>query len=271
MTLDETMLFSQPHARINRRVLLLSSLLLLFPTLGSSWMVPRSSNLLPGCRRLSFINERATSTALWGNLEDMDRNRRSITLGAAALVAFTRPVWARSRTDGYSVQRTQEEWKEQLSPLQYNILREGDTERPYLSILESEVVKEGVFKCAGCRTELFRSSDKFKSGTGWPSFARALPGVEVDQVDPIMANLAGAEVRCRTCGGHLGDVFNDGFLFVGTEAARTGKRFCIDGAALLLYPTDGGAVARGDVRSSPKQEPNWLTAPKIAPRNREES
>ncbi len=81
---------------------------------------------------------------------------------------------------------------------------------------------------------------KFQSGTGWPSFASALPGVEIEKVNSIQLSLSGAELKCQTCGGHLGDVFNDGFLFVGTPAAKTGKRFCIDGAALVFKPANGG-------------------------------
>lgn len=170
----------------------------------------------------------------------------SLLLGAAALSTLTRPAWAktRSRTDGYSVQKSESEWKSQLSQMQYFVLREGGTERPNYSILESED-RNGVFKCAGCGSPLFRSSDKFHSGTGWPSFARGLDAVEVEDVDPFQAKFGGAELRCGTCGGHLGDVFQDGFLFVGTPAAETNRRYCIDGAALVFYPIDADRV-RGD-------------------------
>jgi peptide-methionine (R)-S-oxide reductase len=160
-----------------------------------------------------------------------------------------RPAWAggsggKSRTDGYAIQKTEAEWKDALSPMQYFVLREGGTERPYDSVLEGED-RPGTFACAGCGTPLFESKDKFHSGTGWPSFARALdPGVEIQNVDPVSRRLLllGAELRCRTCGGHLGDVFSDGFLFVGTEAEKTGQRFCIDGAALVFDP----AVKQGE-------------------------
>ena len=209
-----------------------------------------------------------------------DRNRRklwakaaaqvaSVGLGVTALAALTKPAWAakRSRTDGYKVQKSEKEWREQLSDIQYNILRQGGTERPYYSILEGEK-RAGIFKCAGCGTELFASSDKFRSGTGWPSFARGLPGVEVEDVGPIMANLGGAELRCGTCGGHLGDVFQDGLLFPGTEAFKTGKRFCIDGVALVFYPDQGGNPVRGDI-AAPTQEPDWLKTPAISARERD--
>jgi peptide-methionine (R)-S-oxide reductase len=146
---------------------------------------------------------------------------------------------------GYSVQKTEEEWKSLLTPRQYDILRNGGTERQYSSVLEGEN-RKGTFRCAGCGTALFASNMKFKSGTGWPSFASALDGVQVEKVNPIQMNLGGAELRCKTCGGHLGDVFNDGFIFVGTPAAETGKRFCIDGSALVFKPDDGGAEVIGD-------------------------
>jgi peptide-methionine (R)-S-oxide reductase len=190
----------------------------------------------------------------------MDRQRRtmwtksaiqasSVVLATTAFALLTRPVWAapsKSRTNGYAVQQSEDAWKRQLSPMQYFVLREGGTERPYYSILESEK-RPGVFQCVACGTPLFASRDKFHSGTGWPSFARALDGVEVEQVDPITANLSGAELRCKTCGGHLGDVFRDGFLFIGTEAAKTNRRYCIDGAALVFQPEDGSESLRGDI------------------------
>ena len=205
-----------------------------------------------------------------------DKNRRtlwtkkavqaaSLAVGVSALVSLTRPVWAaeKSRTAGYAVQKTDEEWKQTLSPMQYFILRQGGTESPGFSILEKEK-RSGTFSCAGCGTPLFVSADKFNSGTGWPSFARALPGVEVEQVNAITKNLGGAELRCATCGGHLGDVFQDGYLFVGTVAFTTGQRFCIDGAALIFNP-DQGDPLRGDT-PKPKEVPSWLEPPQIKPK-----
>jgi peptide-methionine (R)-S-oxide reductase len=159
---------------------------------------------------------------------------------AAAVAATTaEKSSSRSRTEGYAVQKTEEEWKSLLTPRQYEILRNGGTERPYSSVLEGEK-REGTFHCVACGTPLFESNVKFQSGTGWPSFASALPGVEIEKVNSIQLSLSGAELKCQTCGGHLGDVFNDGFLFVGTPAAKTGKRFCIDGAALVFKPANGG-------------------------------
>lgn len=152
---------------------------------------------------------------------------------------------SKSRTNGYKVQKSEEEWKLLLSSRQYEILRQGGTERPYTSILEGED-RVGVFYCAGCGTALFDSKAKFHSGTGWPSFATALQGVEIESLNPIQANFAGAELRCETCGGHLGDVFTDGWIFQGTPAAVSGKRFCIDGSALVFKPEDRSDSVVGD-------------------------
>jgi peptide-methionine (R)-S-oxide reductase len=192
------------------------------------------------------------------NNNSVDPNRRrmwtklalrvaQVGIAVPLVVSLTRPAWAtkQSRTEGYSVQKSEAEWKEQLSPLQYNVLRDGGTERPGWSVLETEK-RAGTYECVACGTPLFESTTKFSSGTGWPSFADVLKGVEVEKVDPITANIAGAESRCGTCGGHLGDLFRDGFLYQGTPAAETGKRYCIDGAALLFKPAGGGAAVPGD-------------------------
>jgi len=143
----------------------------------------------------------------------------------------------KSRTEGYAVQKSNQEWIDQLSPAQFSVLRRGATERQKSSILNTYTSEEeGIYRCAGCNTALFSSATKFSSNTGWPSFASAL---EVE--------LIGEEVRCETCGGHLGDLFNGGWRFVGTQAARTGKRYCIDGAALIFEPANGGGPkVRGD-------------------------
>ena len=103
-----------------------------------------------------------------------------------------------------------------------------------------------AYVCAGCQTPLFESSAKFNSRTGWPSFAKALEGVEEEELDAFRATLAGREVRCATCGGHLGDLFNDGWIYAGTQAFETGNRYCIDGGALIFKPSDGGEDVYGD-------------------------
>lgn len=191
-------------------------------------------------------------------------NRRSVLIAGGVAAVFPNVASAndKDRSDGYSVQHTDREWAYLLSGPQYNILRQGGTERPNTSILEGEE-REGTYRCAGCNTPLFVSSAKFHSGTGWPSFATALEGVEVEEVNPLLAGLTGAEIRCATCGGHLGDVFLDGKLFVNTPAFTSGKRFCVDGGALIFKPTDGGDDVFGDTPKKTQDIPGFLTPPKI--------
>jgi peptide-methionine (R)-S-oxide reductase len=120
----------------------------------------------------------------------------------------------------------EKELKKKLTPEQYKILREKGTEAPFTSPLLSEHGK-GMFACAVCGQELFSSDTKFDSGTGWPSFDRAIPGaVEFHKDDEY--GMARTEVTCSKCGSHLGHVFDDG------PADTTGKRFCINGACLLM-------------------------------------
>ena len=154
--------------------------------------------------------------------------------------AFAASPFPKSRTNGYAVQKSEEEWASLLSVSQYNILRRGGTERQRSSILDLEN-RRGIYVCAGCGTPLFEDSAKFKSGTGWPSFASAL-GTAVEQV----SNDSYSEARCANCGGHLGDVFSDGWRYFGTPAAKTGRRFCIDGAALVFRPDGAGKDVMGD-------------------------
>jgi len=175
------------------------------------------------------------------------------TMAAATTLWSSKPPVAsakapKSRTEGYEVQRTEREWAYILSGAQYNILRKGGTERQKSSILNTFTATDnvGTYVCAACKTSLFASANKFNSGTGWPSFAKATEGVEAEAVNPISATLGGREVRCGTCGGHLGDLFNDGWIYVGTQAFETGSRYCIDGAALVFQPADGGDVVFGD-------------------------
>jgi len=124
----------------------------------------------------------------------------------------------------YEVEKTSAEWKEQLSPIAYSVLREAGTERPFTSPL-NDIKKPGTFVCAGCKTPLYKTEHKFDSGTGWPSFDRAIKGnVELD-VD-YKIGYARTELKCNTCGGHLGHSFDDG------PEETTGKRHCINGAAL---------------------------------------
>lgn len=130
----------------------------------------------------------------------------------------------------YKVEKPDSEWKKLLSPMAYYVLREAGTERPFTSPLNNEK-KQGTFVCAACETPLYESEHKFDSGTGWPSFDRAVKGnVELD-VD-YKIGYARTELKCNTCGGHLGHSFDDG------PKETTGKRHCINGVALKFVPEE---------------------------------
>jgi peptide-methionine (R)-S-oxide reductase len=150
----------------------------------------------------------------------------SAALGVATLVA---PALGRSGAPQgrFPVMRSAAQWRQLLGPKRYAVLREGATERPGSSPLDKER-RRGVFGCAGCTRPLFNSSTKFDSGTGWPSFYRALPGAVVTRTDRSML-MERVEVLCSRCGGHLGHVFKDG-------PKPTGLRYCMNGLALQFRP-----------------------------------
>ena len=128
----------------------------------------------------------------------------------------------------FPVTKTEAEWKAQLTALQFNILREEGTERPFSSDLDKNYSK-GTYICVACNTPLFKSEDKFDSGTGWPSFDREVEG-NVEFTSDYKIGYPRTEEHCAICGGHLGHVFDDG------PRETTGKRHCINGAALRFIP-----------------------------------
>jgi peptide-methionine (R)-S-oxide reductase len=163
--------------------------------------------------------------------------RRHLLLGTALLGALVgcEPLrnlagadTPKNSTETFEVSRTDAEWRQRLTPEQYNVLREAGTETPFTSPLNDEH-RAGIFGCAGCGLDLFSSTTKFDSGTGWPSFFKAMDSAVLEHSDSSLG-MARTEVLCRRCGSHLGHVFNDG-------PQPTGLRYCMDGVALTFRPT----------------------------------
>ena len=137
--------------------------------------------------------------------------------GATAACGQEQPRFAYRLTDG--------QWRSRLTPMQYYVLRQEGTERPFTHPLNNEH-RRGRFSCAGCDLPLFSSSTKFDSGTGWPSFHTPLPRA-VGTTRDFTLGFPRTEVHCARCGGHLGHVFDDG-------PAPSGNRYCMNGAALTF-------------------------------------
>ncbi len=138
------------------------------------------------------------------------------------------PAPEASEKTAYAVQKTDAEWRKELTDMEYYILRKAGTENPGSSDLLDNKQK-GTYVCAGCGNPLFKSEHKFNSGTGWPSFDREIEGNVAYSVDYEL-NYKRTEEHCARCGGHLGHVFEDG------PRETTGLRHCINGAALDFVP-----------------------------------
>ena len=172
-------------------------------------------------------------------LSASSNTRRSIVVGAP-LVAASQPAAA-----AYSVVKSDDEWRAQLGPEGYEILRRGGTEAPNSSPLARETAL-GAYACAACGTALFSSAAKFESRTGWPCFGEPAPGAVEADGGGFLAGVTGVAFRCATCGGRVGERFGDGAAYPGTRAARTGLRWCANGAALVFVPADGSPPASGE-------------------------
>jgi len=132
------------------------------------------------------------------------------------------------------ITKTDDEWRAELTPEQYQVLRQKGTERAFTGAYWDEH-RPGVYRCAGCGAELFSSDTKFESGTGWPSFYAPADAGAVDTESDRAFFMNRTEVHCANCGGHLGHIFDDG-------PKPTGLRYCINSASLKLDPNDTQSV-----------------------------
>jgi len=127
------------------------------------------------------------------------------------------------------IEKTDEQWREELTPEQYEVLRRKGTEPPFTGrYVHSK--EDGIYRGAGCGADLFSSDTKFESGTGWPSFYEPAENANIELVSDTSHGMVRTEVVCGSCGGHLGHVFPDG-------PAPTGQRFCMNSCALELDPS----------------------------------
>jgi len=163
----------------------------------------------------------------------------ALGLGGAAAVIGARWLGGNQATaaDGaFEVVKSEAEWRAQLTPMQYAVLREEATERAFTSALNDEK-RQGIYHCVGCDQALFSSETKYDSGTGWPSFWQEIDGA-VGYKQDFKLFIPRTEEHCSRCGGHLGHVFDDG-------PPPTGKRHCINGVALRFRPADGSEPVYG--------------------------
>ena len=129
-----------------------------------------------------------------------------------------------------AVQKTEEEWRQELDPTAYEVLRNKATEPPFTGKYTYSK-EDGIYRCGGCGAELFSSDTKYDSGSGWPSFTEPANAKNVRLETDSTHGMVRTEVLCANCGGHLGHVFDDG-------PGPDGKRFCINSCALELEPVE---------------------------------
>ncbi len=132
-------------------------------------------------------------------------------------------------SNDYPIKKTEEEWKAELSPEEYYVLRQKGTERAFTGVYWDHK-EQGTYRCAACGAELFRSDAKFDSHCGWPSFYEALDPDKVEEIIDLSHGMKRIEVVCKACGGHLGHVFDD------SPQTPTGLRYCINSVSIKFDP-----------------------------------
>jgi peptide-methionine (R)-S-oxide reductase len=147
-----------------------------------------------------------------------------LSLSACAQQSSTKNYNSKTTMDTFEIKKSDEEWRKLLSPVQFNILREKGTERPYTGEYD-KFFEEGTYFCAACGTELFTSKTKFNSGCGWPAFYEPSINKNIVEKRDVSHGMVRIEVMCAKCGGHLGHVFEDG-------PEPTGLRYCINSGSL---------------------------------------
>ena len=160
----------------------------------------------------------------------MMTKRLLLTGGTSGLAVALSPPWSATvlhAAETFAVTHSDADWRRLLTPDQYAVLRQSATERPYSSPLLHEQ-RRGTFACAGCDLDLFSSTTKFESRTGWPSFWAALDKA-VGTAPDASFGMERTAVHCARCGGHLGHLFDDG-------PKPTGLRFCMNGVAMTFKP-----------------------------------